>query len=59
MGHWYPWATREYIMRKMNYQQVILYYNLIPESGRLKIQNNDKPDLEAMKKLKLGKIIRK
>jgi len=59
MGHWYPWATREYIMKKMSYQQFLLYYRMIPESGRLKINEPDRPDLRGMSKLKLGKIIRR
>ena len=60
MGHWYPWATREYIMKKMSYQQLLLYYRLIPSSGRVTIiALDDKPDLEGINKLKLGKIIRR
>ena len=60
MGHWYPWVTREYILKKMSYQQLLLYYRLIPESGRLTIKElDDKPDLEGINKLKLGKIIRR
>ena len=60
MGHWYPWATREYILKKMSYQQLVLYYSMIPQSGRLKIERiNDKPDLESISNLKLGRIIRK
>jgi len=59
MGHWYPWATREYIMKKMSYQQFMLYYRMIPESGRLTLNEPDKPDLKEMNKLKLGKIIRR
>ena len=60
MGHWYPWATREYILKKMSYQQLVLYYSMIPQSGRLKIERiSDKPDLESISNLKLGRIIRK
>ena len=60
MGHWYPWATREYILKKMSYQQLVLYYSMIPQSGRLKIERTgDNPDLKGIHNLKLGKIIRK
>jgi len=60
MGHWYPWATREYILKKMSYEQLLLYYRMIPESGRLKVQTETRiPDLEGLKKLRLGKIIRR
>ena len=59
MGHWYPWATRKYIMKKMTYQQLLLFYSMIPESGRLQIkQFDDKPDLKGINKLKLGNIKR-
>ena len=60
MGHWYPWATREYILKKMSYQQLVLYYSMIPQSGKLQIERVDtKPDLKAINDLKLGKIVRK
>ena len=59
MGHWYPWATREYILKKMSYQQLLLYYRLIPEGGKLQIkQTSDRPDLKGINRLKLGKIIK-
>jgi hypothetical protein len=59
MGHWYPWATREYILKKMSYQQLILYYSMIPESGRLVMKEiDDRPDLKGINKLKLGNIKR-
>ena len=35
MGHWYPWATREYILYNMNYKQVALYYRNIPPESSL------------------------
>jgi hypothetical protein len=59
MGHWYPWATREYIIKKMSYQQLLLYYRMIPESGHLQIKEIDnRPDLQGINRLKLGKIIK-
>jgi hypothetical protein len=60
MGHWYPWATREYILKKMSYQQLLLYYRMIPAIGRLRTTEAEgKPDLKGINKLKLGKIIRR
>jgi len=60
MGHWYPWATREYILKKMSCQQLLLYYQMIPASGRLQTTETEgKPDLKGINNLKLGKIIRR
>jgi len=46
-------------MKKMSFQQFLMYYRMIPESGRLKMNEPDKPNLREMNKLKLGKIIRR
>ena len=61
MGHWYPWATREYILHKMCAPQVFLYHRMIPLEGRLKQKTGsdggEKPDLNALKKLTHGRKV--
>ena len=62
MGHWYPWATREYMLYKMNAPQVFLYHRMIPQEGRLKQKKGsggggEKPDLTALRKLTKGKKV--
>jgi|GEM_PF-1713147 len=58
MGHWYPWATREYILYSMSYKQVALYYRNIPPEGRLRIGKKPdyaKPDLKKLSLIMGGK----
>ena len=54
MGHWYPWATREYVLYKMSAPQVFLYHRMITLEGRLKQKTRsdggEKPDLIALRK---------
>jgi hypothetical protein len=61
MGHWYPWATREYMLYKMSAPQVFLYHRMIPMEGRLKQKKGfgggEKPDLNALRKLTKGKKV--
>jgi hypothetical protein len=61
MGHWYPWATREYILYKMSAPQVFLYRRMMPLEGRLKQKTGsgggEKPDLHALRKLTKGKKV--
>ena len=60
MGHWYPWATREYILKKMNLDQFLLYYRHIPAEGIVttsKESSKDKPDIKAIKKMMGGKRV--
>jgi len=59
LGHWYPWATREYILKNMGLPQFLLYYRYIPADGILTIkkQSGDTPDLKAIKKLMGGKKV--
>jgi len=60
MAHWYPWATREYILEQMTYGQLIMYYKYIPAEGRLSnkdMANADKPDRQALKMLMQGKKV--
>jgi hypothetical protein len=58
MGHWYPWATREYILRRMTMEQFILYYSYIPEDGRLvKKKDETKPDIKSIEKFMKGRKV--
>lgn len=59
MAHWYPFATKEYILKKMSLSQFLLYYRYIPAEGILTIkkQSSEKPDVKAIKRLMGGKSI--
>ena len=64
MGHWYPWATREYVLYKMSAPQVFLYHRMIPPEGRLQIKSGqtnfvgrEKPDLESLRRFTGGRKI--
>ena len=58
LGHWYPWATREYILKNMGLPQFLLYYRYIPADGILTIKKqSDTPDVKAIKKLMGGKKV--
>ena len=58
LGHWYSWATREYILKNMGLPQFLLYYRYIPSDGILTIKKqSDTPDVKAIKKLMGGKKV--
>lgn len=59
MGHWYSFATREYILNKMNFAQFLLYYRNIPAEGTLtpSKKTDDKADIKAIKKFMGGKKV--
>jgi len=60
LGHWYGWATREYILDKMTYGQFLMYYKYIPAEGRLtgrKAQDPDAPDMQKIKMLMGGRKV--
>jgi hypothetical protein len=58
MGHWYPWATPEFILHRMTFGQFLLYYRHIPPEGRLKIKSTgDKPDRRALHRLTGGRKV--
>ena len=52
LGHWYSWATREYILNEMTQGQVIMYYKHIPAEGRLNIGKTENPDIPDVKEIK-------
>jgi len=58
MGHHYAWATREYILERMTYGQLLMYYKYIPAEGRVKrVKDLDKPDTKKIKTLMGGRKI--
>jgi len=58
MGHYYSWATREYILNNMTYGQLIMYYKYIPVEGRVKLAKDlDKPDMQKIKMLMGGRKV--
>jgi len=61
MGHWYPWATKDYILNELSWHQVEMYlYRMPQELWKLVfVDDPDKPDLKAIRKMRMGKIIRR
>ena len=58
MGHWYPWATREYILKRMTMNLFILYYSYIPEDGRLvRKKDETRPDIKSIEKYMKGRKV--
>jgi len=58
MGHWYPWATPNYILKKMSLKQFLLYYKNIPMEGRIMARKKDnKPDYDAIERLMKGRKV--
>lgn len=60
LGHWYPWATPDYLLRELSWAQIQMYLFQMPaEMWRsVFLADPHKPDLAAIKKLRMGKIIR-
>jgi len=61
MGHWYPWATKDFILWELSWKQVEMYLYRMPKElwKTVFVGNPDKPDLEAIRKMRMGKIIRR
>ncbi len=58
MGHWYPWATPEYLLWGLSWTQLQAYLFQLPAAACKSVFTRDPraPDLEAIRKLRMGKV---
>ena len=61
MGHWYPWATKDYILNELSWHQVEMYLYRMPVEfwKAVFVEDPDKPDLKAIHKMRMGKVIKR
>lgn len=63
MGHYYPWASLEYLLDKMSVEEIFIYYDKMVEAVTGK-NNDPDPDIEALKKIypelgRGGKVVKR